>query len=68
MRQGARRNNEIQVARRNACTGEAIDRLGNDAPGDDLGKLAFLFGRTREHEQLGKPAQCMPAGAYVSVG
>jgi hypothetical protein len=47
---------------------EAIERLGNDAPGDDLGKLAFLFGRTREHEQLGKPAQCMPAGAYVSVG
>src|ERR1700687_167925 len=67
-RQGARWNNEIQMARRNAGTGEAIDRLGNDAPGDDLGQLAFLFWRAREQEQLGQPAQCLAAGADVGVG
>jgi hypothetical protein len=56
------------MARRNAGTCEAIDRLGNDAPGDDLGQLAFLFWRTRKHQQLGKPAQCLAAGADVGVG
>jgi len=55
------------MARRNACTCEAFDRFGNDALRDDLGELALLFGRAREHEQLGKAAQRMPAGAYLGV-